>query len=423
MRVDAIRHVLETENGFSNENAFSCAERAFDVWTQARHNAILNHLAPGVVETLENIRTSISHNNIPVLLGAITDGNSDPRRIEVLSPYFDFCVNAESVGISKPDKRVYLEAIRRAMKTPQGKALFSDLLQSGHHDVDNINDETLERIIGPVIGPMWTHIGDDFLKDCVAAKDMKMRTIYAVGLVRDKILANGNEEKTNTADNVNMDITEFIKQVSSQSVVTLGIGASDYLAKSLHGEFVDAVAQDFFDISEIIRNWHEEAVSSDIVEQPDTEKDLDTGPSISANGNEQGILEIIEPAAVDTGMGARSVTRADGVQFKRMYKGREYSIGVLESDLPAGSSKGIDFITAAKEECRKSKIPVFKNPRDGPEDTREFTLFYKLRDMSFTSENFKEKDISFILNGPNATVEIEVVPQEKVEMDEDDELD
>ena len=367
LRTDAICYVLETENGFSTERALSFAERAFDEWTQARHGAILDHLAPRVVETLDKIRTTISYNNIPVLMGAVTDGNSDPSRIEALAPYFDFCVNAESVGVSKPDSRVYLEAIRRAVKVSQSKSLslqkssqeeqqphlFYDLIppeilndednnKNGYFNIDDIDDETLEGIIGPY----WIHIGDDFLKDIVAAKEMKMRTIFAVGLVRDKLLDNTNTEKDDSnKKDAKMDMAEFLQkvssQVSSQNVLTLEIGASDYLAKSLHGEFVDAVAHEFFDISTILEDWHAEAITSrereknviepsptspviNVSEAPLTSPKItppvinDTKPSptspkpASANSGVEelkGILEVIEPSSDSDGLSVTPIAK------------------------------------------------------------------------------------------------------------------
>ena len=51
-------------------------------------------------------------------------------------------------------------------------------------------------------------------------------------------------------------------KVSSQNIVTLEIGADDYLANSLHGEFVDAVAHDFEEISTILLGWHTKAIKS-----------------------------------------------------------------------------------------------------------------------------------------------------------------
>jgi FMN phosphatase YigB (HAD superfamily) len=297
LRIDALRHVLETENDFTAERALSFAEDAFDVWTQARHDAVLDHLAPRVVDTLNDIRTSIENNSsgAPVLMGAVTDGNSDPRKIEILAPYFDFCVNAESVGVSKPDKRVYLQAIRRAITVRPD--LFSDVLPleeiaGGEENMDvPFDDETLENIVGPY----WCHIGDDFLKDIVAAKDMKMRTIFAIGLVKDKLLANVTKKGDSE-----MGMGEFLKQVASQTVVTLGIGADDYLANALHGEFVDEVAQDFSDIGKILIRWHKEADKPAISTgtAAEGEKERTTSPSMTTNSQdqEQSVLEVIEPS-------------------------------------------------------------------------------------------------------------------------------
>uniref|UniRef100_A0A7S4EG97 Uncharacterized protein n=1 Tax=Pseudo-nitzschia australis TaxID=44445 RepID=A0A7S4EG97_9STRA len=300
LRIDALCYVLETENDFTPDRAMSFAVDAFDIWTRARHDAIIDHLAPQVEETLNDIRTVITSDDGPVLLGAVTDGNSDPRKIEILAPYFDFCVNAESVGVSKPDKRVYLQAIRRAMMVKP--CLFSDLLPPGaivgednnfHETIDN---ETLENLVGPY----WCHIGDDFLKDIVAAKDMKMRTIFAVGLVKEKLLAGTDMQKEKE-----MDMKEFVKKVSSETVITLGIGADDYLARSLRGEFVDAVAEDFSEIGKILVQWHSEADDSATSVYEAREKpQITEQPSISSNDSEdekqkqkQNILEVIEPSS------------------------------------------------------------------------------------------------------------------------------
>lgn len=126
-----------------------------------------------------------------------------------------------------------------------------------------------------------------------------MRTIFALGLIKDKLLADA--DKTSSGD-TKMDMTEFMKQVSSQTVVTLGIGADDYLANSLHGEFVDAVADDFSDIGKILLEWHTEAANSDITAGTASQKDRRTEPtSISSNGGdqeqEQNILEVIDPSS------------------------------------------------------------------------------------------------------------------------------
>mmetsp|Transcript_17834 Transcript_17834/g.44494 ORF Transcript_17834/g.44494 Transcript_17834/m.44494 type:complete len:619 (+) Transcript_17834:117-1973(+) len=287
LRIDAMCHVLETENGFSEDNAMELATEAFGVWMQGRYDSILDNMAPKVVETLENIRSTIqTDTGAPVLLGAVTDGNSDPRNLEMLEPYFDFCVNAESVGVSKPDKRVYLEAIRTAIATRPD--VFADVLPLD--DIDMIDSQTLEDSVGPY----WCHIGDDFLKDVVAAKDMKMRTIFAIGLVKDKLQANN----TKSEKMEKMDVAEFLKKVSSQTIVTMGIGADDYLADSLHREFVDEVAQDFSEIGNILVEWHKETVVSEIsTDTIEEEKPKVEPPSVADPDEEQKILEVIEPSS------------------------------------------------------------------------------------------------------------------------------
>lgn len=265
LRIDATAYVLETENDFPPDEALDLAEQAFEVWTQARHDAIVDNMAPNVVEALHRIRTTLQTTSsspsgtatatttIPVIIGAITDGNSNPRRVDVLRPYFDFVVNAESVGVGKPDKRVYHEAIRQVVRHPH----FADKLSSisdGSFDVATANADTLENMVGPY----WCHVGDDFLKDVVAAKNINMRTIWAVELVSDKLAADLETNSTNDAQDESLDMGEFVKQISEQKVITMGIGAADYLATSLTGEFVDKVARDFMDVANIMIDWHQE---------------------------------------------------------------------------------------------------------------------------------------------------------------------
>ena len=106
LRKDAIQRVLLDHNDYSLEDALELAEAAFVEWTAARHEAIPRHLATEVETCLKEIASLRTSDGHPVLIGAITDGNSDPFQIEALAGYFDFCVNAETVGVGKPDKRV-----------------------------------------------------------------------------------------------------------------------------------------------------------------------------------------------------------------------------------------------------------------------------------------------------------------------------
>lgn len=197
--------------------------------------------------------------------------------------------------------------------------MFSDLLPSsstnnydendsnnnyGHFNIDDIDDETLEEMIGPY----WCHIGDDFLKDMVAGKAMSMRTIFAVGLVQEKLLLDNKDTDNNLNtknENQKMDMAKFLEKVSSQNIVTLEIGADDYLANSLHGEFVDAVAHDFEEISTILQGWHTKAIKSREcqssaleVTEPYSNSDiaeLSMTPLVTKNPEMEGEMQILLP--------------------------------------------------------------------------------------------------------------------------------
>jgi len=57
LRKDALRHVLQEHNGYSEEDAKDFAERSFDIWTSTRHDVIPSHFAALVVSCLEKIRS------------------------------------------------------------------------------------------------------------------------------------------------------------------------------------------------------------------------------------------------------------------------------------------------------------------------------------------------------------------------------
>ena len=256
LRTDAIRKILEEHNSYSADDAKAYAESTFQVWTKARHDAISQNLATQVVSCLEkvsSIRTSLGH---PVLVGAITDGNSDPRRVEELRDYFDFCVNAEDIGVGKPDKRVYMEAIKQVVSHP----FFQDL------EIDNVeNEEVLENSVGPY----WVHIGDDFVKDIVAAKSLRMRSIWATEFVRDKLQK--QQVATSMEEGGKRDVKDLVKEIADKKVVEMTIGASNYLADSFTREFVDAVAEEFHHLGDILWSWHQEGTAS-IVKQNQRDK-------------------------------------------------------------------------------------------------------------------------------------------------------
>lgn len=110
------------------------------------------------------------------------------------------------------------------------------------------NEEELENFVAP----FWVHIGDDFSKDIVAAKLLKMRTIWATELIKEKL-----KVPQDNKDNDNVKVESFLKKVAEKSgPIEMPIGADNYLADALTEEFVDEVAEEFENISEILLSWH-----------------------------------------------------------------------------------------------------------------------------------------------------------------------
>lgn len=243
LRTDALAFVLTEYNGYTAEEAKEFAASAFEVWTTARHEAIPENLADNVLDSLERISTIKSAQEEPVLIGAITDGNSDPRRVEELKKYFDFVVNAESVGVSKPDKRIYQEAVNYVRSLTGFKEL-PWVEEDGQFEA----------------GPFWVHIGDDFVKDIVAGKGMNMRTIWAQELVKDK-LSKAKRQESEGDKNKERDVKDFVKEVANQQVVKMPIGADSYLVDTFQDEFVDATVDTFGGLVDVLLNWNEEGIS------------------------------------------------------------------------------------------------------------------------------------------------------------------
>ena len=244
LRKDAVRFVLKNSNRFSETDAKKFSDLAFDVWTNARHEVLPQHLASNVLECLQQIRQIRSSTGQPVLIGAITDGNSDPRKVPVIGEFFDFVVNSESVRVGKPDRRVYMKAIKEAASHPHLSDIFNKV------DIEDVD------ILEDIVGPWWVHVGDDFLKDIVAAKDLGMRSIWAKELVPD--LREPDPPKLPTKS-----VEEFVKEMSNKladnSVIEMTVGADDYLARSLRDEFADSTVFTFADIGATVTTWHQQA--------------------------------------------------------------------------------------------------------------------------------------------------------------------
>lgn len=246
LRKHAIQQVLQEHNNYSKQDAINLAEEAFDVWTKARHDAIPANFASSVVDALQTIRAMPTPSGHPILIGAVTDGNSDPRNVEELSDLFDFCVNAESVGVSKPNKEMYFEAMNVVSSHEHVQDIFGPISQS------TLSEEAIEDIMGP----WWVHVGDDFIKDVVPAKELKMRSVWARELILDKM----KENKETVVTTPKKTVEEFVKEVSSKKIIEMAVGADNYLVDSIRSEFADAVVDSFGEICDVLSEWQESAM-------------------------------------------------------------------------------------------------------------------------------------------------------------------
>ena len=305
LRIDALMEVFNNQtDDFHNENhdenndttttttqninnIQSKAQEAFTIWTNARHNAIPQNLASsgtGVLQCLQEIRQLQTSYGQNIVVGAITDGNSDPRNVDMLKEYFDFCINAESVGISKPDRRVYDAAMKLVYKDDDLKHIFhgmDDLLNDD--DNDDFDDDDIDcDVLFDKMQDKWIHVGDDFMKDIVGAKELKMRSVWCRELIKGKeqsmpttttaTTTTTNNEPSSSSSNLKKDLDE-------KKVVKMIIGTDDFLMNSIHDEFADAIVDEFREVSKVLSDWHLEGI------EHNNQKNVMENDDISSGGD------------------------------------------------------------------------------------------------------------------------------------------
>lgn len=291
LRKDAIRSMILASNDETRLTALPIdieyqVDLAFEVWMEARCQSISNNFAPYAVSTLQNLRSQLALDSSKnIYLCAITDGNSNPNQLSELSTIFDFVIKAEDVGASKPDKRVFKAAVAALIlklgddgesieKFFLGEKVEDGVATSNYFKSDStpnarswkdIEDEAVEAY-SDAVGPWWVHVGDDFFKDIVAAKEMKMRTVWSRELLHklddfaDSSVNNKNsghslEKESRTVRDLMSDIAK------SDGLIKMSVGESDFLRDSLHEEFCDAILDRFIDLSDLLVSWHEEGKS------------------------------------------------------------------------------------------------------------------------------------------------------------------
>jgi FMN phosphatase YigB (HAD superfamily) len=279
LRKDAICSLLQSTSTVDANLLKDEVENAFQLWMSARTESITQNYADNVLVALSKIRSSIvpSSTTGKLYIGAITDGNSDPKSVPSIGEYFDFVVKAEDVGVSKPDERVYKAAIAELLVSlvrdgysvenfflgestedplGYGSAAYIEPFAKTWKDVD---EETVDAF-AEAVGPWWVHVGDDFFKDVVASKGFRMRSIWVRELIAEKHSESATEPET---PKVKRTLEELEEELAKQNgVLKMAIGESEFLATTLHEEFSDAILEKFEEIGDLLIDWHDEGLKA-----------------------------------------------------------------------------------------------------------------------------------------------------------------
>lgn len=334
LRKDAIRSlILQQQQGnddvspqLSPIELEQEVDTAFQLWMEARSQSISQNFAPFALETLAQLKSSLispqptatvttsdaNQSNKKVYIGAITDGNSNPQSVPELYGLFDFVIKAEDVGVSKPDKRVYKAAVGELMVQlmNDGRSVeefflgdeFSEVgggdvatatdasyLMSNDDDGSSIPKQPSWKDVDPdavdafseAVGPWWVHIGDDFFKDIVAAKEFRMRSVWMRELIGGAKAFGGADEGTSPGTK-KRSVEDLVNDIAKNNgAITMAIGDSDFLTSALHEEFSDAILDRFADLSDLLVQWNEEGKGSEADDENEAMAYPNTEPILS----------------------------------------------------------------------------------------------------------------------------------------------
>jgi hypothetical protein len=256
---------------------------------------------------------------------------------------------------------VYIEAVRQVAAHPS----FQEISR------ESMDDEDLENLVGPY----WVHIGDDFVKDVVAAKELRMRTVWATELVRDKLVIGTNEADGGALTEVKK-VEEFVKAVSEMKDIEMSIGAESYLADSIQREFVDAIVEEFHHLSDVLLKWHEDGMKTNEVPVPTIE---------SLNANDP-MNSKLAPESKNNPLSVTMPAMKDAI-------GDSSSTNALSSDSPKATPRTFRLV---REDCTMD-IPA-------PRQNRENKQMKEIMEMAQTDKSsgvfsFPVEDVQALCEG------------------------
>lgn len=143
LRMRAIQTELESHLPKKQTVDHSVVKHCFDAWLNERHASAERNLFPGAVNMLERISSQHPY----TCIAAITNGRGNPKYMESISHFFDFCVSGEDANVfpeRKPQRGIY-------------EASLACYQETYPHVIDD------SRI--------WCHVGDCLANDVGASAD------------------------------------------------------------------------------------------------------------------------------------------------------------------------------------------------------------------------------------------------------------
>jgi len=130
------------QSGYAEREAQDIAEQAFQVFLAARQN----------VELFTDVLPTLALLHSRYMLGALSNGNADIRRVG-LGEYFTFALNADMLGVAKPEPQVFLAALARAQVLPAQSIHIGD---HPHDDIFGAQQVGMRTIWFNPEGHAWT---------------------------------------------------------------------------------------------------------------------------------------------------------------------------------------------------------------------------------------------------------------------------
>jgi putative hydrolase of the HAD superfamily len=191
LRMRAIQAELESQLPKKHTVDPSVVKHCFDAWLNQRHASANDKLFPGVVETLERI----SAQHPCACIGAITNGRGNPKNMQSISHFFDFCVSGEDDGVfpqRKPQRGIYEASLARYK-------------ESYPHSIGD------SRI--------WCHVGDCLANDVGASVDCGAHGVWMEADHEDVVCASSDKPPVwSTASKRTMENRERLKRAAKNKV-------------------------------------------------------------------------------------------------------------------------------------------------------------------------------------------------------------